>query len=355
MDEKLLCVVTPSARTYYKAIPLAKEFLDKDNNIINSTGTIPDGEVTEFTVSTATIKHFANGKLNGKLEVRNLTDQTITFSEEYENGQLVRVTEHSVLMPQSPLKEEKSTPLYPGTIFKTTKDIRAFYRDGKQIAEETLSANGSTLELLGSIPDGEVKEFGENGKLKTEAVYKNNKLNGVQIRYNEEGKILSKETYEDGILKGPAQYISCTKNSHTVTSCSYKNSILEGIFKVTYPDGTVREQSTYVNGRLEGVRTTYYANASIEVVETFVDGKLQGERKLFFPSGQLWYQENYVNGRLDGERTEFFISGKTRLTELYSEGLLNGSRCLYDEQGNVLVNEEYHWGNVVHNTEYRPL
>ncbi len=355
MNEKIFCITTPTCRIYYKATPLAKEFLDKDNTLINTTGNIPDGEVTEISVSSVTRKNFENGKLHGKLEVINLVDNSVTFSEEYQNGQLVHVTEGNTSPIVDTTPEEKAAPIYPGTVLKTTKDVRAFYVNGKQIAEETVSANGATLELLGEIPDGEVKEFTESGKLKTEAVYKNNKLNGVLIRYREDGKILSKETYENGILKGAAEYNSYIKNNVLCTQCFYKNAVLEGDFIITQPDGTVREKACYVKGRLHGPHKTFYSNGMQEVIENFVDGKLHGERNLFFPTGQLWYQEYYLNGRLDGERTEFFVTGTPRLNELYSEGLLNGQRNTYDEQGNLIASEEFHWGNIVHNTEYRPL
>ena len=48
MKEKTLCIVTPDSRCYYRAIPLAKEFLDKDHNLINTTGQRPDGEIIEL-------------------------------------------------------------------------------------------------------------------------------------------------------------------------------------------------------------------------------------------------------------------------------------------------------------------
>ena len=355
MNEKLFCITTPNARTYYKAVPVAKEFLDKDNNLINTTGTIPNGEVTEISVSSVTRKNFENGKLHGKLEVVNLTDNSVTFSEEYQDGQLVHVTESSIPPLATPVQETKSAPLYPGTVLKTTKDVRAFYVNGKQVAQETISANGATLELLGEIPDGEVKEFTESGKLKTETTYKNNKLNGLLIRYQNDGKILSKETYENGVLKGAAEYNSYVKNRILRTQCTYKNSTLEGEYTITQQDGTLREKAHYIKGRLHGQRVTFYSNGTQEVIEHFAEGKLHGERKIFFPTGQLWYQENYINGRLDGERKEFFTTGKLRLSELYSEGLLDGPRNTYDAQGNVIASEEFHWGNIVHNTEYRPL
>ena len=358
MKEEFICISTPQARTYYKVQCMAKEFLDKDKNIINTTGEIPEGEVVEFAVTTATSKHYVNGKLHGRLEMRNLIDNSITFTEDYNYGQLVDVTDHTspdLLKQMQQEVSQKATPIYPGTVLKTGKDVRAFYIDGKQIAEETISSNGATLELLGSIPDGPVKEFSENGKLKTEAVYQNNKLHGLFIRYDDNGQVLSKETYDQGILKGPAEYFSYAGRNVLHTLCSYSSALLDGPFTLTQKDGKIREQSTYAKGRLNGTRKTYYASGTLEAEEMYIEGKLQGTRKIFFPSGELWYEENYKNGRLEGDRTEYFPSGKIRLSEMYADGMRNGACTTYDEDGNVLSSEEYHWGNIVHNTEYRPL
>lgn len=352
MDEKLFCIVTPHEHAYYKAVCVAKEFLDKDNNVINTTGSIPDGEVVEISTTSSTTKHFKDGKLHGKLEVVDLTDNTVTFSEEYESGHLVCVTEHNAPLI-STVSTEENKPLYSGTLLKTTKDGRAFYVGGKQVAEETLSANGATLELLGEIPDGEVKEFGENGKLKTEATYLHNKLNGTFTRYDNNEKILSQEAYENGILKGPAQYFSYIAQDTLCTRCHYVNALLDGEFTVTQQDNTVREQAFYVRGRLHGTHRTYYKTGSPEMEENFTEGKLQGTRKLFFPTGQLWYEENYVNGRLEGDRIEFFTNGKPRLHEFYSDGMLNGQCNRYNPDGELVASEEYHWGNIVHNTGRR--
>ncbi len=353
MKEELFCITTPQARTYYKAQCVAKEFLDKDNNIINTTGTIPDGEVNEAAITSITKKHFENGKLHGLLEVIDLSTNAVTFSEEYDNGQLVCVTEHNAPVLQETAPEEEKKPIYPGTLLKTNKDVRAFYVNGKQVAEETVSANGATLELLGNIPDGEVKEFTESGKLKTEAMYQNNKLHGVLVRYNNEGEVLSRETYEQGVLQGPAQYYTYTAQDVFCTTCRYENALLEGERTVTQKDNTLREHAHYVKGKLHGEHRTWYANGTPESEENFNDGKLQGTRKLFFPSGQLWYEENYENGRLEGDRTEFYANGKPCLSEFYSDGMLNGQRNRYDQAGELIASEEYHWGNIVHNTELR--
>lgn len=356
MNEKLLCVVTPEARTYYKATCVAQEFLDKDNNLVHKIGEIPDGEITEITTTTVTVKHFEQGKLHGKLEVVNLTDRSVTFSEEYNRGQLLRVSEAAVPPAASPSvpKEAKAVAAYNGPVCKTTKDMRAFYVDGKQVAQETLAPNGAVLELLGKIPDGLIKEFTESGQLKTEAHYAGNKLHGEVIQYNDAGQLLSKETFQQGILNGPAEYNSYAKNDVFHTRCSYTNAQLDGPLVITQQDGTVRERAQYNKGRLTGEHTTYYSNGSMELQETLSDGKITGERKLFFPTGELWYLEIYNNGRLEGERKEFFKDGKVRLSEFYSDGMLNGERQIYANDGDLIASEEYHWGNIIHNTEYRP-
>lgn len=354
MKEKLICITTPTDRTYYKAVTLAKEFLDKEQNVVNQTGELPNGKIVEINVSSWTCKELKDGKLEGKLEVINLTDGSVSFSEEYKNGVLVRIHEKENIPVAETPKQEKAAPLYPGTTLKTSKGTHSFYINGKEVAEETLASNGTTLELLGNIPDGEVKEFDDKGRVITEAIYKNNKLNGPLVRYTPTGEILSKETYVDGFLHGPAEYITFNRDGSFRATCTYNNSRLEGERRLEQTDGRLRCQETYKNGRLVGERTTFYLNGNKESVSHYQNGKLDGVREFFFPSGQIWYRETYQGGRLEGERTSFFASGKKFLEEFYTEGLLEGTRNIYAENGELLTSEEYHWGSLVHNTERKP-
>ena len=204
MKEKIICVTTPADRTYYIAKPVAKEFIDREQNVVHTMGVLPEGQVTELTVSSATLKSFRHGKLDGKLEVINLTDGTVSFSEEYKAGRLQQI--HESTPPTQP--PQNQAPRHTGTTLKTSKGTHSFYSNGKEVAEETISSNGASLELLGNIPDGEVKEFDENDKLITLAHYKNNKLNGELIRYTPDGRVLARESYTDGFLQGEASYKS---------------------------------------------------------------------------------------------------------------------------------------------------
>lgn len=354
MKERIICLVTPGSRSYYRALPLAKEFLDNDHNLVNTTGTLPEGEVEEFDVNTKTVKNYKNGKLDGKLQIIDLASGEITFSEKYKDGVLTDVADHTLHGSAAP-KIPPAQPHYDGTVIKINKATQSFYMGGKEVAEQTVAANGATLELLGSIPNGPAKEFDENGLMRSEAVYKDNKLEGDLVRYDEKGRVLSRETYRQGQLQGPAQYYAYTGAGVMLTSANYKNSLLNGEWSSSFPDGTPCVLASYKNGKLHGARKAFYQNGNVDCEEIFDNGKLHGKRTLYFPQGKIWYVENYKNGRLDAERFSFFPNGQKRLAEYYADGLLEGPRHIYAENGELLVNEEYHWGALLHNTERKPL
>lgn len=353
MKEKTICIVTPESRTYYKAIPLAKEFLDNEHNVVNVSGTLPEGPLDQIEVTAKTVKTLKNGKVDGLLEVIDLNNNSVTFSELYKDGQLLDITNHTKIQTTAPEQaaESKEIAHYPGTVVKSAKDSRAFYVQGKEVAEETLSSNGTIIELLGNIPDGPVKEFNEKGAVILEAVYQGNKLNGEMIHYDDDGLMLSRETYEDGLLHGKAEYFSYKNGQKFVTQCSYQNALLHGPRTVYYENGNVKTQENFRYGKLKGERSSFYRNGNTEAKENFLDGKLTGERTLYFPEGGLWYRENYKAGRLDGERFSYFAGGNVRLEEFYADGLREGLRKVYAENGELLASEEYHWGALVHNTE----
>lgn len=349
MKEKIICITTPSERTYYQATPVAKEFLDKERNVVNTTGTLPDGEVEEYNATSQTNKTLLEGKLHGDFEIINLATGAVTLREKYNHGTLVTITPHRLTNTPVPATETLSpVPIVSGTIVKTNKGTRSFYVNGEEVADETLSFSGTTVELLGNIPDGEVKELDENNKIKAIFYYRNNKLNGTLTRYDEDGEVLCREEYVNGTLQGPAEYFSYLKDNLLYAKCTYKNALLEGERTVSQKDGTLREKAFYNQGKLQGERTCFYNNATPELIEFYKDGKLHGERTLFFPSGEVWFKENFSNNLLDGKRIGYYPWGQVYLEEFYREGVLNGPRRIYGQNGDLLSQEEYHRGTLQH-------
>ena len=356
MKEILICIVTPESRTYYQAVPTAKEFLDKDQNLIHSIGEIPDGEVQEVKVSAKTVKHYKNGKLNGELAMIDLNTGQVTFTEQYKDGELIDLADHTIHgTPIAQILAAAPKPTYHGTTLKTNKDTLSFYVDGREIAEQTISQDGTIVEQMNSVPDGPVKEFDENHVLRFEVNYQDNVREGQALRYNEQSQIISQENYKEGKLNGPARYYSYSDLGTHIVEANYKDALLNGPWTAYMPDGKLFIQATYQAGKLQGPYTVFYKNGKTNIQENYGNGKLQGTRKIYFPDGNLWYQEQYKNGLLEGDRLCFFPSGNRFLEEFYADGLLDGMRKIYAEDGSLLTSEEYHEGNLVLNTERRPL
>lgn len=344
MKEKIICLSTPSGRIYYRAETLAKEFLDKDRTLINKTGSIPDGEVEEFETNIKTVKHYKHEKLDGSLAIIDLTTGKETLRETYCDGILTNVAEPSAAA-------DTPKPNYEGTVFRTNKKTQSFYVNGKEVAERTLGPDGRSLELLGTIPNGPAKEFDDNGQLRCEAVYLNNQLQGTVMVYDEKGRLISQENYEQDRLNGPAEYYSYCSLGALKTAANYVAGQLNGPWTLFFANGKERVNANYKNGKLHGLRRALHKDGQPAREENYENGKLHGPRTLYFPEGSVWYRENYKNGRLDGARESFFRSGKKRSSEYYTDGLLEGERLVYSESGELLVNENYHWGTLVHNTE----
>lgn len=77
------------------------------------------------------------------------------------------------------------------------------------------------------------------------------KKHGVWARFAEHGKMLSMQTYDNGVLEGPAR-----------------------LFYVK-PAGQVREEKIFREGKMEGPLTKFAIDGSVKSVETYKGGVLQ--------------------------------------------------------------------------------
>ena len=67
--------------------------------------------------------------------------------------------------------------------------VRTYLVDGKEVYRETLDKNLDIIKKEGSLPDGTVKEFFDNGKVYFECEFKNGVRNGLCRIYFDNGKV----------------------------------------------------------------------------------------------------------------------------------------------------------------------
>lgn len=127
-----------------------------------------------------------------------------------------------------------------------------------------------------SLKQGVWKEFWPNGDLRSEVTYKNNKKQGLEIKWFDVPDCVEQESYyNNGMLDGPSIYYSkkCKKDFFE----TYKAGVKDGIEIAYYPNGNIKAEGNYKKGNLNGYYRVYdkKGNFSFESRSTESETNLQ--------------------------------------------------------------------------------
>lgn len=127
-----------------------------------------------------------------------------------------------------------------------------------------------------SMKQGVWKEFWPNGDLKSEVIYKNNKKEGLEIKWFDEPDCVEQESYyKNGLLDGPSIYYSkkCKKDFFE----TFKNGVKDGLELAYFPNGNIKAEGNYKKGNLNGYYKVYdkKGNFSFESRTTDSEANLQ--------------------------------------------------------------------------------
>ena len=250
--------------------------------------------------------------------------------------------------------------------------IKDYYLDG------TLQFKGwSKTDDLEGTYIGEIVWYYPNGNKKSEVNYENNKRNGPEIAYYENGeiknkrqivndkiesstsyskagKLLSSNSYKDGYLhNGISSCFVLYKNGKRIGKTLYfENTEIpaytskcseEGCYKLnkeTHYDinGSIIQENTLIEGDIENGREIEYYKpdscgyiTAIKSSKTYKDGALNGPFIRYNVNGEITYKGTYKEGRPQQgtiENNEFSL---TFVTE-YENGLKNGREIVLNER-----------------------
>jgi len=187
---------------------------------------------------------------------------------------------------------------------------------------------------------GKWVSFWENGKIKTEGTFRDDKKNGYFKEYSEKGDLIHIQKYVDGTLQPEAEEIQKLQ-----------------VEKEYYPDGKIRKTSLYRNGVREGMSREFspegimtkaieYHNG-IRSGEGLVleDGSRTGYWKEFYPDSTLKAEGNYENGIKTGPWKYYHPNGKIEQTGVFNkQGTPEGNWKWYYENGQLKREESYYHG-----------
>jgi len=181
---------------------------------------------------------------------------------------------------------------------------------------------------------GYYKEYHPNGKLKSEATYRNGIKEGKEKQWHKNGQLSVQVSYINGEMEG--EYKEWHNNGQLGVEVTYINGEKEGEYKEWYNNGKLAVEVTYKNGRREGEYKRWYSNGQLASLSFHKDGKREGEYKQWYENGQLWTQEYYKNGKGEGEHKEWYENGQIRFNSRYKEGIIYGEFTGWSDDGRLI-------------------
>lgn len=170
---------------------------------------------------------------------------------------------------------------------------------------------------------------------------------GLKLTYDEQGRLLSESSCEQGQLHGA-----------------------ERVFYADAPTGTLRELNLYERGRRHGEQRRFDRDGQLIAIEhysqglrvglwmrfeggvlvgeqRFEQGHLHGLARELFADGKLKSERHFIHGTLHGAALDRHPNGRIWAKRQYLKGTLDGSYALYHVNGQRLLQGQWSRGRAV--------
>lgn len=268
------------------------------------------------------VTYFPNGKVK----------KTINFTNGFEDG----------------MSREYSQD---GTIIALVEYRRGFIVDRENI---------NRIDKKG-LKQGRWKYFYEDGKLKLEGIYRDDKKNGYFKEYDEKGMLINIAKYVNDVLQEESPELvkldvktDYYPNGKPKTVVSYKGGVPQGIRRDYDTTGKVISSNIYNNGKItgegiiddEGVKDgpwkEYFEEGELRSEGVYNKGKRVGKWRFYHQNGSVEQEGSYNNeGNPEGPWKWYFADAKVLREESFRNGLRDGFYSEYDTTGRLIVQGEY--------------
>lgn len=160
-------------------------------------------------------------------------------------------------------------------------------------------------------------------------------IEGSREIYSEDGKLLERTNYNDGIMMGlSTKYFP---NGQKKSEANYVGGKKEGPEKFWFENGKVELEVEWKAGKKEGVEMAYHPDGNPRSEVQYRDGKRQGLQKSWNRSGHLFQEKDWKDNGIVAVRT-FVDSTKIQVYRLeYGPGKPAKEYGYYMEDGQVEI------------------
>lgn len=199
--------------------------------------------------------------------------------------------------------------------------------------------------------------YNERGDLTTRTYYLNDKVSGVQeyfypgrkpsyteyydtdwfrklVQFDTTGKILSESALHQG--KGKLLFKHFNGKPHIESEYDYY--VLNGVYRVTNGDGSIKSISYYKNGNPDSIYKAWYPDGTMQLEGRYdKDGKRTGTWKTYWENGQLSETEQFEKGELTGKDTQYNEDGSLDKEMDFKKNELNGEYKIYADNNQLAI------------------
>jgi len=193
--------------------------------------------------------------------------------------------------------------------FKSGKlKVSGNYRNGRRVGDWKFLYENGNQEQTGTYnkrgrPEGLWKWYFENGNMLREEELTNGKLDGSFTEYAEDGTIIAKGLFVDGLKEGAWYY----HLGDIMEDGNYKADLKDGDWVHHYQNKEKQFTGRYIDGEENGEHRYYYPNGNIKMQGDYSMGKRHNQWKFYDEEGILRTTITYRLGeelKIDGKKIE---------------------------------------------------
>lgn len=165
-----------------------------------------------------------------------------------------------------------------------------------------------------------------NGKVRAEGIIRQSWNEGIWTFYDEDGRLYSRITYEQGMMTGKAvRYYETGKQRYF----TYEKNIRNGASALSDSAGRIMELCNYKNDSMQGLSLSFFPDGKASR-KTWWEGGFKKWDTMFWESGTPFSCEKYnSNGRLEGRCMMYTQRGKIARYDEYADGELLQNNCIH--------------------------
>lgn len=239
-----------------------------------------------------------------------------------------------------------------------------FYNEEGTVYKRFTYANGAKMIATHMWP---------NGKLSQLTYYKNEKKQGVEKYWDEQGRLRGVERWHEGLEHGKCESIDHdhgtvihTDNRHGERhgvervwidnvlrrQTQYYNDALHGLDEQWYANGKKEQQCRYIMGKKHGLSTEWYENGQMSYKCTFVYDRQHGVENAWYADGTPQKSLGWAHGRRDGVDQRWNTKGRLIKKRSWKHGMKHGKEKLWRPNGAKWIERNWRFG-VMHGVEQK--